>query len=131
MQKPLKNPLPPLGGAAASLKKIIRLQRDLAVLDLEMRTLRQARRLAWGGAALTLAVLGVFHGFFWLFQWLQSSGWSPGALAALAFIGFGLPAAALGGWALRPSGATPHRGEYEADRAGPAGERGDAPPTRS
>ncbi|MCM2278744.1 MAG: hypothetical protein NDJ89_11775 [Oligoflexia bacterium] len=91
----VENPVPHLTGAAETIKRIIGIQRDLMLLDAEMKSARRARRLIQGVAGGGLLALSLLLGFFWILQGLHQAGWSPAALSLLAFAGFGIPGALL------------------------------------
>jgi hypothetical protein len=85
----LEDPRPHLSEAKDALGKILAVQKDLFLLDIEIRTMNQLKRLAYGVAAVLFLTLTLGMGFGWASWALHQRGWSPWilSLASLAIFG--------------------------------------------
>jgi hypothetical protein len=85
----LEDPRPHLNEAKDSLERMVSLQRDLFLLDVELRTLDQIKRFAYGIAAILSLELMFALGLGWISWGLYQRGWSPWVLSLCSFLVFG------------------------------------------
>lgn len=86
----VKNPIPSFLEATDAAAKVIRLQRDLFLLDQELKTIRQIRRTLWLGLSVILMHLFLTFVFYWLGMALHEIGWSSISLAGISGLFFGV-----------------------------------------
>ena len=85
-----QNSIPKFIEAADAATRMMKLRRDLLILEQELKTVRQVKRGVWLGASLLLFNLLLFLTLFWLGMGLHENGWSAYALAGLTFLVLGL-----------------------------------------
>jgi len=76
--------------ASDAAAKIISLQKDLFVLNQEIKTLRQIKRSLYLIASLICLVTLLILTFYWIGEGLHENGFSPFTLALLSALFFGL-----------------------------------------
>jgi len=72
--------------ATRSISRIALLQRDLYVLNAELKAIVQAKRIGCAIAGLIFLQLAIGLGLLWVGIMLYLAGFSAGAIAALSFL---------------------------------------------
>lgn len=97
----LESPFPPIAEATDAFAKIISIQKDLLILNAELKAWREFKRVMYGiGAILTLNLTLVLT-FYWITIVLYQNGLPAWLLALLSFALFGFSTAILGLRAIR------------------------------
>jgi len=91
-----RNTIPQMVAASEAAAEVIRLQRDLFLLDQELNSIRQIKQAVGLGVALLLFNLMLILCSFWVTMVFYEQGWKPSSLAVLCFFFFGFLIAITG-----------------------------------
>lgn len=104
----LENPLPHIVEAKDAALKIFTLQRELLLLDTELKAKERFQKVALLAASLVSLMVGLIFALFWCTIALRDRGWSAGSLAIITLLFFAATALVLVLFASRVGKGTAH-----------------------